>query len=89
MARGLEERDLMEGTTLKAAGTTNRSNWGHSQARNTNRPNCSHCKKLGHEKEQCFELVRYPSNWVNRRNARENLGRGSGATKLWSSKEGK
>lgn len=36
-----------------------------------NRPKCTHCNKLGHEKSQCFELVGYPSNWGNRKNPRD------------------
>uniref|UniRef100_A0A7C9E1T6 Uncharacterized protein n=1 Tax=Opuntia streptacantha TaxID=393608 RepID=A0A7C9E1T6_OPUST len=85
MARELEGRDRVEGAALKAVVTTNWSNWGHNQARSTNRPKCNHCQKLSHEKEQCFELVGYPLNWVNRRNARQNPRRERVVVKLWSS----
>lgn len=31
-----------------------------------NRPQCDHCHKIGHNKERCWELVGYPSNWEPR-----------------------
>ncbi|KAJ3708504.1 hypothetical protein LUZ61_012209 [Rhynchospora tenuis] len=27
------------------------------------RPVCSHCSKIGHEKAQCYELIGYPEGW--------------------------
>ncbi|KAH9754441.1 hypothetical protein KPL71_015444 [Citrus sinensis] len=29
--------------------------------------NCTHCRKKGHTKEQCFEIIRYPDWWDTRK----------------------
>ena len=63
-----EPRKAMEGAASKVA-SQNRSS--------SNRPKCSHCQKLGHEQHQCYELVRYPPNWVNR----QVIGGSSGSNK--------
>ncbi|KAK1370548.1 hypothetical protein POM88_036640 [Heracleum sosnowskyi] len=36
---------------------------------------CSHCKRQGHDKTRCFELIGYPEHWKNRGGK---LGRGRG-----------
>lgn len=51
------------------------------KGRQGNKPRCTHCQKLGHEKHQCFELVGYPPNWGNRKINREGQAwRGSGSS---------
>ncbi|GLU00592.1 hypothetical protein SLE2022_179460 [Rubroshorea leprosula] len=30
------------------------------------KPRCDHCKKVGHTKDKCFELIGYPASWQNR-----------------------
>ncbi|KAJ8431276.1 hypothetical protein Cgig2_007609 [Carnegiea gigantea] len=47
-----------------------------------------HYNKPAHEKEQCYELVGYPTNWGTRRNNRLNQGKGRANLKLWSSENG-
>lgn len=39
------------------------------------RPQCTHCKKLGHTEEKCYEIVGYPSDW--RKNPRGRKDRSS------------
>lgn len=31
------------------------------------RPKCEHCKKTGHTRENCFEIVGYPLNWQGKK----------------------
>lgn len=62
--RDLAPKPLMEAAAFKAT-TIDRPKQG-------NRPRCSHCQKLGHEKNQCFELVGYPPNWGSRKTNRDN-----------------
>ncbi|KAK1389421.1 hypothetical protein POM88_017599 [Heracleum sosnowskyi] len=38
---------------------------------------CSHCKRQGHDKTRCFELIGYPEHWKNR-GAKLGRGRGRG-----------
>lgn len=88
MAKGMEGRDMGEGVGFKATASVNRNGWGNNLPRNTGRTKCSHCHKLGHEREQCFELVGYPPNWGNRRNTRITQGKGRGNLKLWGNESG-
>nr|CAD1842353.1 unnamed protein product [Ananas comosus var. bracteatus] len=48
------------------------SNVVKTNQRDSNRfkERCNHCKKLGHNKSRCYELVGYPPNWSNRRSSR-------------------
>nr|CAD1820262.1 unnamed protein product [Ananas comosus var. bracteatus] len=48
------------------------SNVVKTNQRDSNRfkERCDHCKKLGHNKSRCYELVGYPPNWSNRRSSR-------------------
>lgn len=32
---------------------------------------CDHCRKTGHVKEKCFEVVGYPASWESRRTQRQ------------------
>lgn len=57
LTRGVESKPIIEASAFRAAG---------SQTKVTNRPRCTHCQKLGHERSQCFELVGYPPNWHKR-----------------------
>lgn len=62
LAKGMENKKMVaepSASTFKAS-SMNRS-------RNPNRPRCTYCQKLGHERSQCFEIVRYPPNWQSRR----------------------
>lgn len=64
-----EQRHVMEGAAFKVT---------PQNRQGVNRPKCSHCKKLGHERHQCYELMGYPTNWGNRRSNRQNYSSGSG-----------
>ena len=57
MARGMELKTSTEAAASKAVAT--------SRARNNNEPKYTHCQKLGHEKNQCFEMIGYPPNWLS------------------------
>nr|CAD1840351.1 unnamed protein product [Ananas comosus var. bracteatus] len=48
------------------------SNVVKTNQRDSNRfkERCDYCKKLGHNKSRCYELVGYPPNWSNRRSSR-------------------
>lgn len=87
LAKGRDVRDSTEGAAFKAIASVNWVAWSTNQVRNSGRPRCSDCHKLGHEKKQCFKLVFYPPNWGTRRNIRPNQGKGRGGLKIWS-KEG-
>ncbi|GKV10703.1 hypothetical protein SLEP1_g22030 [Rubroshorea leprosula] len=48
---------IVEATTLVVrTGSNGRQN-------SIRRTRCDHCKKLGHSKERCFEIIEYPPNW--------------------------
>jgi len=66
LSHGAEARIAVEGAAFKAT-VAGRNRLG-------NRPRCSHCSKLGHEKNQCFEIVGYPPNWPTRRANRVDMG---------------
>ena len=87
IARGMDNHDSLEGAVFKATVSTNRRNWRTNSPRNLGQTWCSHCHKLGHEKKQYYELVGYPPNWGNRRNAGPNQERGKSNLKLWSNME--
>jgi len=65
-----EPRSVLEGAAFKAT--------QHHRA-SQNRPKCSHCQKMGHERHQCYELNGYPANWGNRRSNRRIPGAGYGS----------
>ena len=55
-----------------AAKTDRRGNENtRSQApRSRSSKRCEHCKKMGHLKEECFEIIGYPANWKNNQQSR-------------------
>lgn len=62
---------VMEAATLLVkgnGGTGRRSNNGQQadSGRQGERVRCTHCNKLGHNREECFELNGYPSHWRKR-----------------------
>jgi len=66
MAKGMENQTTVEASAFKVVSM--------NQAKLPNRPRCTHCQKLGHERSQCYELIGYPPNWQNRRTNRPNTG---------------
>ena len=61
----------LEGAAF-AAKTDRRGNENtRSQApRSRSSKRCEHCKKMGHLKEECFEIIGYPANWKNNQQSR-------------------
>jgi len=47
-----------EGAAFKAAAA--------GRSRIPNKPRCSHCLEIRHEKDQYFEIIGYPPNWQAR-----------------------
>ncbi|GKV43433.1 hypothetical protein SLEP1_g50721 [Rubroshorea leprosula] len=35
----------------------------HGRPTSSGKPRCDHCKKVGHTKERCFEIIGYPAHW--------------------------
>src|SRR5262249_21821836 len=73
-------KDLHSIPALEGAAFAARSDYeGHERTRfnkNQNSGNrlakrCEHCKKTGHVKEECFEIIGYPMNWRNKSNQRQ------------------
>lgn len=52
---------VIEATALAAK--TGNSNLRFNQSNSRPRERCDHCKKTGHTKERCFEIIGYPANW--------------------------
>ena len=90
LVKGLEAWDMAKGVMFKAT-ATGFAGWNHNSgnhnspmtsAEHSVRLRCSHCRKLGHEKENCYELVGYPPNWGSRRTPRVNSTRNRGNPRL-------
>nr|XP_029124407.1 uncharacterized protein LOC114914836 [Elaeis guineensis] len=47
-----------------------------SKKRNKKYFRCDHCKKTGHTRDRCFELIGYPPGWQSKNQVK---GRGNGA----------
>lgn len=59
VARGRDARE--ETMTVAFAAVT--VGQGMVKPTQYNKPQCDHCRKTGHEKSWCWELIGYPENW--------------------------
>jgi gag-polypeptide of LTR copia-type/Retrotransposon gag protein len=78
VARGKEDRGDAVGFAVQASKPRDGLQMDHQTSKpgSGDRPVCSHCNKVGHEKTRCFELIGYPEGWG--RGARGSRGGRSG-----------
>lgn len=67
----LTSKEIGIGRTQSIESTTFKVNIGGFRGKDHNKKlRCDHCKKLKHMKDNCFEIIRYPTNWQGKKKRR-------------------
>ena len=64
LAKDMESKATVEASAFLAMAT--------NKSKQTSRPRCTRCQKVGHEQSQCFKIIGYLPNWQGCRANRKN-----------------